>query len=67
MSMDTTDDLVHAEHVLASLAARGDALAADALADYCRPTCGADEYDDPADGCSDDWCGCPCHDRRGDR
>lgn len=52
MSFDSSDDLDYAEMCLRS---------ADALGDYCRPTCqGAGE------SCGDDTCGCPCHERAAD-
>lgn len=49
MSLDTVDDLHHAEDI---------AAAHDP--DYCRPTCIENAEDDG--GCLDEAeCGCPCH------
>lgn len=58
MTMDTTDDVEHAEDLLAhALVQLG--LSFERIG-YCRPTCGA--LDDPDDDCEGDGCGCPCHD-----
>jgi hypothetical protein len=53
MSADSVDDLLYAEDILGGAGLIGD--------DYCRPTCGRLDALPGDDGCSDDCCGCPCH------